>query len=107
MAIKDVTCGENVDSQATRFFEDTVKELHKAEYKHPEWPSDVVYGCSILNEEAGKLTRACNDYAFGQKTSVKEEEVKVRMYAARVVAMALRLTKGLEGSGPVDTDEEE
>ncbi|MFP7610172.1 hypothetical protein [Serratia quinivorans] len=61
-------------------------ELAAAEKKHPTWPTDTVHASAILNEEAGKLTQAAIDYHYHNGSLEK-----VRSYAARVGAMAIRV----------------
>jgi hypothetical protein len=62
------------------------EELAAAEKKHPTWPKDTVHASAILNEEAGKLTQAAIDYHYHNGSLEK-----VRSYAARVGAMAIRV----------------
>jgi hypothetical protein len=61
-------------------------ELAAAENKPPTWPKDTVHATAILNEEAGKLTQAAIDYHYHNGSLEK-----VRSYAARVGAMAIRV----------------
>lgn len=82
--------------QPKQYFDDIVAEYFKAEDKHPGWPSeDITFAVSILNEEAGKLTRIVNDVRAGRLT-VDEARPDLRLYAARVGAMGLRFVEGLE-----------
>lgn len=68
------------------FFEGVKLELAYADNKHKTWPEeDAVHACAILNEEAGKLTRACNDF-----THSGGDWDAIRKYAMRVAAMAAR-----------------
>lgn len=76
------------------FFDEVEDEYCKAEIKHAGWPHDHIHACAILTEEAGKLTQACNDAQTGDIPEAEAKE-KMRMYAARVGAMALRFAKGL------------
>lgn len=34
-------------------------ELKRAQFKHSEWPKDLIHQSAIVQEEAGELTRAC------------------------------------------------
>lgn len=61
-------------------------ELAAAEKKHPTWPTDIIHASAILNEEAGKLTQAAIDYHYHNGSLEK-----VRSYAARAGAMAVRV----------------
>lgn len=36
---------------------DIIKEVNRAENKHPNWPNDTVYGMAIIGEEYGEATR--------------------------------------------------
>lgn len=75
------------------FFQGVMAELAYAEDKHKGWPTtDAVHAVSIVNEEVGKLTRACNDYTFGLPGS---DPLDTRKYALRVAAMALRFYSSL------------
>lgn len=79
-----------IAEQAKDFTEGLLKELAYANHKHPGWPvNDAVHASAILNEEAGKLTQASIDHAYGH---CPEEETTARMKekALRVAAMALR-----------------
>jgi hypothetical protein len=69
------------------FFDAVMAELAYAEDKHRSWPEeDAVHASAILNEEAGKLTRASIDFTYGHPG----EHPDMRKYALRVAAMALR-----------------
>lgn len=43
-------------------------ELEYAEQKHSGFPTDRIHASAILNEEAGKLTQACIDDAYGPRS---------------------------------------
>ena len=74
------------------FFQGVMAELAYAEEKHRSWPEeDAVHASAILNEEAGKLTRASIDYTLGPP----EVPSDMRKYALRVAAMALRFYASL------------
>lgn len=78
------------------YFSDLLLEYAKAEAKHSGWPSDVIHASAILNEEAGKLTQACIDATYSCGLSSEDDKARMRRYAARVGAMALRFTEGLD-----------
>lgn len=85
-----------MDKMQDLFFSAVVDEYLKAEAKHTLWPhEDITFAVSILNEEAGKLTRVANDVKAGRLT-LDEAVPDLQRYAARVGAMALRFTKGLK-----------
>ena len=83
------------------FFDGVLAEYAYAENKHQSWPSgDAVHAASILNEEAGKLTRAANDYTFGLLPPT-EAGPDLRKYAMRVAAMAMRFCDSLPEYKPL------
>ena len=87
--------GTEMDKMQDLFFGAVVDEYIKASNKHLLWPhKDITFAVSILNEEAGKLTRIANDVKAGRLTMDKAAP-DLQRYAARVGAMALRFTKGL------------
>lgn len=53
-----------------------------------------IHAASILNEEAGKLTQACNDYKFGDGTSPNPYD-RMNKKAVSTAAMALRFWHGM------------
>ena len=84
-----------MDKMQDLFFRSVEDEYLKAETKHLLWPAeDITFAVSILNEEAGKLTRVANDVKAGRLT-LDDAHPDLLRYAARVGAMALRFTKGL------------
>ncbi len=76
------------------FYERVEDEYGKAETKHPSWPSDVVHASAIINKEAGKLTQACIDATYANVLT-DEAIARMRMFASRIGAMALRFDEGL------------
>lgn len=69
-----------------------LKELAKAEEKHPNWPADVLHQIAIVNEESGEATRAALQltYEGGDLAALKTELVQT-------AAMCIRMLKNLEG----------
>lgn len=67
-----------------------LKELQRAEGIHPLFPplrpNDPVYACAIINEEAGELTQAVNNFVMEGKGSMND----IRKEAVQTGAMALR-----------------
>ena len=53
-----------LNSQLDRLlkYEAIEKELKNAKEKHPEFPDDVFKQLAIMQEEAGEVTKAVNDY---------------------------------------------
>ncbi|WP_027188209.1 hypothetical protein [Desulfovibrio cuneatus] len=89
-------------SQKDDFFGNMLGELQYAEEKHGTYPKDVIHGCAILNEEAGKLTQACIDYTYGHIPRA-EAYANMEQYALRVGAMAHRFYSGMP-SAPHSND---
>lgn len=52
-----------------------IMELDKAEKKYPTWPTDIIHKASIVQEEAGELTRAAlrSVYEHGPKEELEKE----------------------------------
>lgn len=67
-----------------------IKELDKAEKKHPEWPKDVIHAVAIMQEESGEAIRAAIQY---QLASGKKEEIKKELI--QTAAMCFRCLKNL------------
>jgi NTP pyrophosphatase (non-canonical NTP hydrolase) len=76
-----------------------LKELSRAEKKHPKWPTDPVHASAILNEEAGELTQACLQFYYEGKSGARMEEE-----AAQVAAMAIRFLMGIDGGEDAASD---
>ena len=72
------------------FIAGMLREFNYAEQKHPAYPQDVIHASAILNEEVGKLVKACNDYVDITITPLDDPSAMDK-YALRVGAMALRL----------------
>jgi hypothetical protein len=98
----------NLDLHTQRCLIAIVKEMQRAEEKHPRWPvdksvgfdkhidgvlqgeQDYVYGAGIVSEEAGELMKACIQYQYeGRRYNEIESE------AIQTGAMALRFLKNL------------
>ncbi len=45
-------------------YEPIDRELKRAIRKHPNFPNDIFKQLAIMQEEAGEVTKAVNDYAF-------------------------------------------
>ena len=85
---------EGMTEEQKDFFAAVLEELSRAEEKHKGWPEDAVHAASILNEEAGKLTQACNDYKFCNSTANAPYD-RMNKKAVSTAAMALRLWHGM------------
>ena len=85
---------EGMTEEQKDFFAAVLEELSRAEEKHKGWPEDAVHAASILNEEAGKLTQACNDYKFCNSTAHAPYD-RMNKKAVSTAAMALRLWHGM------------
>lgn len=65
-------------------------ELLKAKIKHPNFPEDIFQMLAIMQEEAGEVAMAVNDYHSG-KGSI--EDVKEEL--AQTAAMCIRMLENL------------
>ena len=72
-------------------------ELRRAESLWPCWPDDLVYGASIVAEEAGELVKAVNDLAISKKFDASLGHVHKE--AVQTAAMALRFLLNLPEGG--------
>lgn len=65
-------------------------EVERAEKKHPEWPTDLVYMDQIINEEKGEATRAVLQHVMegGELCEVRKELIET-------AAMCVRMLKNL------------
>lgn len=85
---------DGMSEEQKDFFGAVLEELIRAEEKHKGWPEDAVHAASILNEEAGKLTQACNDYTFCNSASHDPYD-RMNKKAVSTAAMALRFWHGM------------
>lgn len=85
---------DGMSAEQKDFFGAVLEEMSRAEEKHKGWPDDAVQAASILNEEAGKLTQACNDYKFGDGTSPDSYD-RMNKKVVSTAAMALRFWHGM------------
>jgi hypothetical protein len=85
---------EGMTEEQKDFFGAVLEELIRAEKKHKSWPDDAVHAASILNEEAGKLTQACNDYKFCNSVPHDPYD-RMNKKAVSTAAMALRFWHGM------------
>jgi len=44
-----------------------LKELRKAEEKHPIWPLDLIHSVAIVNEESGEAIKAALNHTYENK----------------------------------------
>ena len=61
-------------------------ELKRAKEQHPIWPTDPIHAAAIINEEAGELIQAANDYTYDRenaRSTMIEESVQVGAMAIR------------------------
>lgn len=67
-------------------------ELHRAETKYPDWPTDLIHQVAIMQEESGESIRAALNHAYHG-----EPLGNVRNELVQTAAMCLRCLKNLEG----------
>ncbi len=85
---------ENMTDEQIDFFGAVLEEVTSAEAKHKGWPDGAVHAASILNEEAGKLTQACNDYTFHLRVPHDPYD-RMAKKAVSTAAMAMRFWHGM------------
>jgi NTP pyrophosphatase (non-canonical NTP hydrolase) len=68
-------------------------EVQRATAKFPTWPNDPIHAASVVMEEAGELSKACNEHMYEpQKSSLDD----VRKEAIQTAAMAIRFLMSLD-----------
>lgn len=67
-------------------------ELRKAKKKHPVWPLDMFKQLAIVNEEAGKVTKAVLHYKR-EGGSLEYLKTELRLTAAMCIRMLENLPK--------------
>lgn len=82
----------------SRFQQDFLDELDRAEIKHPSWCCDAVHGSAILAEESGELTQAAIDFHYNGGS--EEDRKRMRAEAIQCGAMALRFLLALDNYKP-------
>lgn len=62
-------------------------EVMLAEYKHPEWPKDLLHQIAIVNEKSGEATRAALKvvYEQGSKQELQKELVQTAAMCFRMI----------------------
>lgn len=68
---------------------EVLKEIEFAEFKHPEFPVDLVYKSALLTEEVGEATREANFICMEKKQSVdafKKEVIQTACVCYRILA---------------------
>ena len=76
---------------------DVITELLRAELLYPNWPFDCIHACAVLNEEAGELTKECNDFVYAENNDDAETALaNMEGEAVQTTAMGLRFLLGLE-----------
>ena len=69
-----------------------ISELSRAEKVYPDWPTDMVYQASIMNEEAGEVVQAVNNFVMHNSGSIKD----IHDELIQTGAMVLRCLKNLD-----------
>jgi NTP pyrophosphatase (non-canonical NTP hydrolase) len=62
-------------------------ELDYAKKKHPNYPTDIFKQLAIMQEEAGEVTMAVNDFSSGDCTieHVREELIQTAAMCVRMI----------------------
>lgn len=68
-----------------------VREMRRAEEKHPEWPEDIVHAAAIVAEESGELVRAAVNCYYENE----QLRVEVAEEAVQTAATCLRLLNNI------------
>ncbi len=76
-------------------YERIQRELDRAEFKHPDFPSDMFRQLAIMQEEAGEVTKAVLHYHYegGSFEHIEEELIQT-------AAMCMRMLENLKNNFP-------
>jgi len=88
---REMICSADPNPQVVGFVEEILKEMHRAEVLHPNWPTDPVHAAAILSEEAGEVVKAVNNIVEKHL-----DDSDYRTEAIQCGAMCLRFLKNLE-----------
>lgn len=79
-----------MESPVKRIVNKILDEVERAENKHPDWPTDMVYAAAIVSEESGELMRACVQHEmeseFGCITEVETEAIQTAATCVRLLS---------------------
>ena len=81
-------------NKSTKVIDDILKELERAEEKHPGWPADFFEGHAIISEEVGELAQAIIDHKY--KGQGLYSLNRIREEAIQVAAMGIRFLLNLK-----------
>ena len=77
-----------------------LQERVKAEWLHPYFPTAYVFGVAVVQEEAGELQQASNEYIFFKKTltdeKIKELRENIKTEGYHVLVTIMRFLEGIE-----------
>ena len=65
-------------------------ELYKAEHKHPSYPTDIFKQVTVMDEEAGEVSKACMHY-IDEGGSIEDVKKELIQTAAMCVRMLIHL----------------
>lgn len=68
-----------------------LKEVDRAENKHPDWPMDKIHAAAIVCEESGELIRCAVQYELENGSNLSE----LKKEAIQTAATCIRLLKKL------------
>ena len=76
-----------VDHNKSRTLVDILREVNRAEMKHPEWPDDIIHAVAIVAEESGEAVRAALNHMYhgGAIDEVRTELVQTAATCIRAL----------------------
>lgn len=82
----------NSELERLQKYSDIDSELRRAKEKHPNFPTDIFQQLAIMQEEAGEVTKAINDFVLGADT-IEHVREEITQTAAMCVRMLENLPK--------------
>jgi len=67
-------------------------EVHRAESKHPDWPTDKIYAVNIIDEELGEVKKEANKIQMNESDASLDN---LRKETIQTAATCIRLLKNL------------
>ena len=70
-----------------------IEETSRAERMHPQWPTDLIHSCQIVQEESGELAKAALEAVYEPHKSSLDD---VRKESIQTAAAAVRFLLNLD-----------